>query len=80
MNQMSVQVKQGSTEMRAGNSAILEEMARLHQMTGTISDAVNVMSDETVRITESIQQVTGMAGRTKEEILALGQQVSRFKV
>jgi methyl-accepting chemotaxis protein len=80
MNEITQQVKGGSTEMLEGSKEVIEESNNLEKVTQEISGGMNEMASGTDQINVAVNQVTEISKKNKETIDMLMKEVSRFKV
>ena len=80
MNDITAQVKSGSSEMSAGNTAVLDEMARLRDAAFDVKERVDAMVGIAADIDANVGSVISMAKRTSETIELMDDAIGRFKV
>ncbi|MDR0511902.1 MAG: methyl-accepting chemotaxis protein [Treponema sp.] len=80
VNNVTQQVKSGSVEMLEGSREVIHEAKNLEKLTQEISSGMNEMAIGAEEVNRSVNSVNDLTSRTKENITALVQSVSRFKV
>jgi methyl-accepting chemotaxis protein len=80
LNEITRQVKSGSTEMLEGSKEVISESKNLEMVTQEISSGMNEMGAGADQINIAVTQVNTISGENKENIDRLVQEVSRFKV
>jgi methyl-accepting chemotaxis protein len=80
MNDVTSQVKTGSSEMSEGNAAVLEEMARLRDAAFEVKERVDAMAESAAEIDANVRTVADMARGTRETIGRMEEAIGRFKV
>ncbi|UTC74641.1 methyl-accepting chemotaxis protein [Treponema sp. OMZ 792] len=80
INNITVDVQEGSGEMlKAGEDAV-KEMNRLEGLTQIINNSIQEMSSGTSQIQTSCSEVKGISQKNKMNIEALAQEVGKFKI
>jgi methyl-accepting chemotaxis protein len=80
LNEITRQVKVGSTEMREESKNIIKESQNLEKITADITAAVNEMADGTTQINSAIESVNNTTNQNKDSINVLMTEVVKFKV
>ncbi len=80
INEITGDVKAGSTEMLAGGSQIAEEMQKLTDITRETADSMDEITLGTEQITGAVEEVSEIAQKNEESIGNLAKEVGKFKV
>jgi len=80
LNDITRQVKDGSSEMFEGSKEVIQESRSLEQVTHEITGGMNEMDIGAQHINTAIHRVNEITGKNKENIDILVREVSRFKV
>jgi methyl-accepting chemotaxis protein len=80
LNDITRQVKDGSTEMFQGSKEVIQESRNLEQVTQEITGGMNEMAVGAEHINTAVHRVNEISGKNKENIDILMREVSRFKV
>ncbi len=80
INMITMEVKDGSTEMLSGGEQIAAEMRRLDELSSLISASMNEMASGTVQINNAVYEVNDLSQMNREKIESLAKEVSQFKV
>jgi methyl-accepting chemotaxis protein len=80
MNEITQQVKGGSTEMLEGSKEVIIEGKNLETATQEITNGMNEMAAGADQINIAVNEVNNISGKNKENIDILVQEVARFKV
>jgi methyl-accepting chemotaxis protein len=80
LNDITRQVKDGSTEMFEGSKEVIQESKSLEQVTQEITGGMNEMAVGAEQINIAVHRVNEISGKNKENIDFLVHEVSRFKV
>jgi methyl-accepting chemotaxis protein len=80
MNEITQQVKSGSTEMLEGSKEVIDESKNLERVTQEIAGGMNEMAAGAEQINVAVNQVNEISRKNKESIESLMKEVSRFKV
>ncbi|MDR2923404.1 MAG: methyl-accepting chemotaxis protein [Treponema sp.] len=80
LNDITRQVKEGSTEMFEGSKEVIQESRNLEQVTQEITGGMNEMAIGAEHINNAVHRVNEISGKNKENIDILVREVSRFKV
>jgi methyl-accepting chemotaxis protein len=80
LNDITRQVKDGSTEMFEGSKEVIQESKSLEQVTIEITGGINEMAVGADHINTAVHRVNEISGKNKENIDFLVREVSRFKV
>jgi methyl-accepting chemotaxis protein len=80
LNEITQQVKGGSTEMLEGSKEVIQESKNLEKVTQEISGSMNEMASGTEQINVAVNRVNEISGKNRENIDLLVREVSRFKV
>ncbi|MDR2717485.1 MAG: methyl-accepting chemotaxis protein [Treponema sp.] len=80
LNGITEVVKNGAKEMLASSEEVIREGDNLKQITDEISGGMNKMVTSVDQINDTVNDVSGISGRNREDINALMQEVSKFKV
>lgn len=78
MNQISQQVRIGSSEMRTGNTRVLGEIDLLRTSSLEIGKRLEAMAENTGSIADSAQRVSSLAQGTEETIRHMDQALKAF--
>ena len=73
-------VKKGSAKMLSGGEQILNEMKNLSEVTRVISDNMNQINDFSQQISDAVAVTTASTTNTQENLQALMQELSSFKL
>jgi methyl-accepting chemotaxis protein len=80
LNDITRQVRDGSTEMFEGSKEVIQESRSLEQVTHEITGGMNEMAVGAEHINIAVHRVNEISGKNKENIDFLVREVSRFKV
>jgi len=80
LNDITRQVKDGSTEMLIGSKEVIQESENLEKVTDEISGSMNKMAAGADKINQSVDVVNGISVKNQQNIELLVEEVSRFKV
>jgi len=80
VNNITQQVRTGSEEMLAGSKEVIAEAKNLEKVTQEITQGMNEMAVGAEQVNQAVFVVNELTSKTKENISALAQSVSRFKV
>jgi methyl-accepting chemotaxis protein len=80
LNDITQQVKDGSSQMLEGSKEVIQESKNLEQVTQEITGGMNEMAVGAEQINTAVCKVNTISGKTKENIDILVREVSRFKV
>ena len=80
INDVTVNVRQGSDSMEKASSEINEKMASLSRLTDEITASMDEMSLGMESINQSINKVNDLTHKNAQNIETLGQAVDKFKV
>jgi methyl-accepting chemotaxis protein len=80
MNDSTVEVRTASREMSEGNKAILEEIHRLQDATTVIKDSMKEMTAGATDINTTEAALSEIAGKVRESIAKIGNEINQFKV
>ncbi|MDR2135163.1 MAG: methyl-accepting chemotaxis protein, partial [Treponema sp.] len=80
LNEVTHMVKGGSQEMLEGSRHVIQESKNLELAAREITDRMNEMAAGADQINGSMNHVNTISGKNKENIDALVQEVSKFKV
>jgi methyl-accepting chemotaxis protein len=80
MNDITSEVRSGSSEMTAGNKTILLEMDKLREASAEITSSIDELGRAARSISESTDGVARMAEATKRTIAGMEESIGRFKV
>ncbi|MCL2410433.1 MAG: methyl-accepting chemotaxis protein [Treponema sp.] len=80
VNEITQHVKSGSIEMLEGSKEVMQESKNLERMTQEITNGMNEMAVGAEQVNRAVLNVNDLSSRTKDNISALVQSVSRFKV
>jgi methyl-accepting chemotaxis protein len=80
LNEITRQVKGGSTEMLEGSKEVIQESKHLERVTQEITGRMNEMAIGTDEINVAVHHVNEISGKNRENIDLLALEVSRFKV
>ncbi|QEK01864.1 HAMP domain-containing protein [Treponema phagedenis] len=80
INNITAEVKDGSTEMLKGGESIALEMQKLNNLTRVITDSMDEMASGAIQINNAVQEVNEITQKNKESIEKLATEVKKFKV
>ncbi|MEL3899408.1 MAG: methyl-accepting chemotaxis protein [Treponema phagedenis] len=80
INNVTVQVKNGSAEMLTGGESVALEMQKLDELTRLITDSMDEMASGAIQINNAVQEVNEITQKNKESIEKLANEVKKFKV
>ncbi|MDR0561567.1 MAG: methyl-accepting chemotaxis protein [Spirochaetaceae bacterium] len=80
LNDITRKVEASSGEMLEGSKQVILESRNLEQVTEEIASGMNEMASGAAQINVSVNSVQELSGRNKDNIEALVQEVSRFKI
>ena len=80
LNDLTRQVKSGSSEMREGSKQVITESENLEQVTAEITTAMKDMGKGTHQIGVAVKRVNDGTTDNKENIGVLEKEVQKFKV
>jgi methyl-accepting chemotaxis protein len=80
LNEITQQVKGGSTEMLEGSKEVIQESRNLEKVTQEITGSMNEMVIGTDEINVAVHHVNEISSKNRENIDLLAQEISRFKV
>jgi methyl-accepting chemotaxis protein len=80
LNDLTRQVKSGSSEMREGSKQVITESENLEQVTAEITTAMKDMGKGTHQIAIAVKRVNDSTTDNKENIAVLEKEVQKFKV
>ncbi len=80
MNNITKEVKDGSSEMLKGSTQVTVEMEKLDTLTKEIVNSINEMSKGTTEINNAVQKVNILTQQNTESIISLADEVNKFKV
>jgi methyl-accepting chemotaxis protein len=80
LNEITQQVKGGSTEMLEGSKEVILESKNLEKVTQEITGSMNEMASGTEQINVAVHRVNEISNKNRENIDVLVQEVSKFKV
>jgi methyl-accepting chemotaxis protein len=80
LNELTQQVKSGSTEMLEGSKQVITESRNLESVTQEISNGMNEMGEGADQINIAVNRVNDISNSNKEGIDILVNEVSKFKV
>jgi methyl-accepting chemotaxis protein len=80
LNDIIRQVRESAAAMLAGSKAVIQESKNLEMVTQEISAGMNEMAAGANQINAAVNEVNAISGRNRENINALAQEVSQFKV
>lgn len=80
ISEVTVEVQAGSGEMLKGGTAITAEMRKLDDLTGTITNSINEMTEGANRMNDAIQEVNKITQQNKQSIFRLVSNVAKFRV
>jgi methyl-accepting chemotaxis protein len=80
VNEITRQVKGGSTEMLEGSKEVIAESKNLELVSQEISGGMNEMATGAEQINAAVNRVNELSGRNRDNIDILVREVSRFKV
>ena len=63
-----------------GGESVAQEMQKLDSLTRIISESMNEMASGTVQISNAVQEVNKLTQKNKQSIIALSDEVAKFKV
>ena len=80
INEITVEVRDGSGEMLRGGEQVAEEMHKLTEVTRTISTSMNTMVSAAEQINAVVQEVNAVTRENTASIEMLVDEVGKFKV
>jgi len=80
INEITVQVENGSHEMREGAKEVIDESVNLASVNQEITGSMKEMASGAEQITQVIGHVKRISDKNRDNIAAVGNEVSRFKV
>jgi methyl-accepting chemotaxis protein len=80
MNDNTQEVKSASLEMQEGNKLILSEVHQLKDVTLSMKQSMDEMSEGAQKINETGAVLTEVSDRMRESIRKIGNQIDEFKV
>jgi methyl-accepting chemotaxis protein len=80
VNEITQQVKGGSTEMLEGSKEVIQESKNLERVTQEITGGMNEMASGADQINVAVNRVNELTGQNRENIDILVKEVSRFKI
>jgi len=80
VSEITQQVKDGSHEMLEGSKGVIQESKNLEKATQEITQGMSAMTIGADQVTDAVGVANDLSAKTKENISALVQSVSRFKV
>jgi methyl-accepting chemotaxis protein len=80
LNDITQEVKGGSTVMLEGSNEVIQESKRLEEVTQEITNGMNEMATGADQINTAVSRVNEISGVNRENIDVLVKEVSRFKV
>jgi methyl-accepting chemotaxis protein len=80
LNEVTRQVKEGSSHMLAGSKDVIRESKTLETATGEIAAGIQDVNNGAEHINSTVNRVSGISGITKQHIQTLFTEVSKFKV
>ena len=80
VSEITQQVQDGSQQMLEGSKEVIHESKNLELVTQEITSGINEMATGAEHVNEAINSVNNLSGKNRENISALVQAVSQFKV
>jgi methyl-accepting chemotaxis protein len=80
LNDITLMVKQGSSEMLQGSRDVIKESRNLERASGEIASGVNEMYNGADQINAAVNRVSEISNENREHINTLFSEVSKFKV
>jgi methyl-accepting chemotaxis protein len=80
VNDITSEVRSGSSEMSTGNRTIVDEMGKLRTSSAEIKSSMEELRKAAESISKSAESVAGMAESTRSTILGMEGSIGRFKV
>lgn len=80
INEITSEINAGSSEMLQGGQQIAEEIRKLDELTRVINDSMNEMASGAIQISKAVQEVNEITQKNKEAIIALNNEVAKFKI
>jgi methyl-accepting chemotaxis protein len=80
VNDVTRQVKDGSSAMLVGSTEVISESKNLEEATREISGGISQMASSAEQINSAVNHVNDISGKNHEYIAQLVKEVSRFKV
>jgi methyl-accepting chemotaxis protein len=80
LNDVTQEVKRGSSEMREGSLQVINESKNLETVTLEITRGMNEMSAGADEINAAVDRVNGISGQNREHINTLVEAVAKYKV
>ncbi len=80
INTVTVEVRDGSTEMLEGSAAAVSELQRLNHLTNEIASKMNEMSTGVSQINETVHSVEKLSSDNERSIHTLSKEIQVFKI
>jgi methyl-accepting chemotaxis protein len=80
LNDITRQVKGGSTEMLEGSKEVIQESKNLEMVTQEITNGMNEMATGADQINTAVNRVNELTGQNRDNIDILVKEIARFKV
>jgi methyl-accepting chemotaxis protein len=80
LNELTMQVKQGTAEMLDGSGDVVRESKNLEMVTGQIRRGITEMAAGADNISEAVVKVSEISAANREHISALAGEVSKFRI
>jgi len=80
LNEITRQVRDGSTEMLEGSHEVIKESKNLERVTQEITGGINEMASGAQEINTAVNRVNEISAKNRENIDTLVREVSMFKV
>jgi methyl-accepting chemotaxis protein len=80
LNDITLQVKGGSTEMLEGSKEVIQESKNLEKVSQEITGGMNEMATGAEQINVAVNRVNELSGQNRDNIDILVREVSRFKI
>ncbi|SIQ88339.1 Methyl-accepting chemotaxis protein [Alkalispirochaeta americana] len=80
LNEITSQVQSGAVEIMSGSTEVIQESQRLGDVTLEVTQGIESVALGAQEITRAVQTARELSNTTKETILALNQELEKFKV
>ncbi|MDR1931793.1 MAG: methyl-accepting chemotaxis protein, partial [Spirochaetales bacterium] len=80
LNEITRQVKNGSSEILSGTAGVIEASSNLERISGEIATGMNEMAAGADQINNAVTRVNEISGENKNNIDALMEEVGKFKI
>lgn len=80
INTVTMEVREGSSEMLEGSEAVVSELQRLNHLTNEIASKMNEMSTGVSQINETVHSVEKLSSDNERSIQTLSKEIQVFKI